>query len=513
VRPLIRNLADKLGFNPAAWILATRRMRRRVGEFEPATPARSDAPRFAIVIMPWMGTAVPWFSLTCGLLLASNGNKVSFIVDDLAFGEHERRSRFIVACVLSVLRRLQGRHDTVLLSKHRSQRPLGPEQHSRIERLAELNAVWALRGELQSQGREQHTARTIQQLSAGYSAITAALGKDRYDAVFVPGGVWGSSGVWTDCARAAGIRVASFDSGGYGNLLLAVDGIACQLQDIPRAFSMLKADAAAPQRRGLVIDAALAEMARRRAGTDKFSSQIQSASLVDARFDGAVLIALNSSWDSAALGLHEVFDSTAQWIVETVKYLLQHSAAPVVVRQHPVERLAIARSSDDYRELLTAHFGNDPRLHFVAAADPVNSYDLLERAAAVVVYTSTFGIEAAAQSKPVVTASRSYYADLGFVRRAQDRGEYQRALADAAAGRIQVTTAARDDALFCYYLTQCCNWVFTPFTVESFAEWSSEALALLTRHDSVRKIVAALERNIPVAYLNHVERLAPTATA
>lgn len=455
-----------------------------------------------------MGTSVPWFSLACGLLLASRGNPVSFIVDDLPFGEQDGRFRFIAGCLRSALRPLRGRCEVLLLSEQSPDMERTALQQSTVERLARLNAVWALRGELRSEGRERHVECSIRQLQANYGPIADALGRGRFDAVFVPGGVWGNSGLWVECARAANVRVASYDSGGYGNLLLAAGGIACQLQDIPRAFAMLKADMAAQDLQAFVAESARAEMARRRQGTDKFASQIQAESRVDARFDGCVLIALNSSWDSAALGLHTAFDSSAQWIVETVRFLLDNTSAPVVVRQHPVERLAIARSNDDYRALLSSHFGQPTRLHFVAAEDPVNSYDLLERASAVVVYTSTIGLEAAAAGKPVVTESRSYYAGLGFVTRTADPSDYGHALADAAAGRLHTTSAMRDDALLCYYLTQCCNWVFTPFTVEAFPEWSRMPLRELLEHDSVRTIVESLEQGVPVAYLNHRQRLA-----
>jgi hypothetical protein len=179
----------------------------------------------------------------------------------------------------------------------------------------------------------------------------------------------------------------------------------------------------------------------------------------------------------------------------------------VIVRQHPVERLEIARSSDDYRSLLRQHFGSHPRLHFVAAEDPVNSYDLLAQVAAVVVYTSTIGIEAAANGTPVVTESRSYYSDLGFVRRATSLAQYHKLLSEAVSGLSPVTPAMRNDALTCYYLTQCCNWVFTSFNVPDFQEWSRRDLHLLAQEVSVRTIVRAIEDDVPVSYLNHLAKL------
>ena len=503
----LTHLANIFGFSPVAWLRDTRRMRQLVEAFQEIQTPKLDAVRFAIVVTPWMGTAVPWFSLTCGLLLASSGNNVTFVVDDIPFGRHAFRFRFVLRCVRSVLKRLGGKHQLINLSEHVSSAPLSPTAQQAIARLAELNAVWSLRGEMSATGRQQYIARAVSQLSTSHSAIAKVLDGGRFDALFVPGGVWGSTGVWTAQARAVSVRVASFDSGGYGTLMLAVNGIACQLQDIPRAFTLLKQNSASPVERSYVIETALAEIGRRRAGVDKFASQMQDTRAVDPRFSGAILLALNSSWDSAALGLHAVFANSTEWIVETTRYLLDNTSRTVIVRQHPAERLEIARTSDDYRGLLTQHFGNHPRLHFIAADEPVNSYDLLDHVAAVVVYTSTIGIEAAVHQKAVVTASNSYYSDLGFVRKASSLAQYHEHLADAAAGRAVVTPAMRDDALSCYYLTQCCNWVFSPFNPEGFTEWSLQELAQLEQHDKVRATVQALEQNVPVAYLNHLARL------
>src|SRR5574340_752509 len=484
--PLIRTLSSALGFNPLTWLRNTRRMRKLVSEFNIERPPKRDAIRFAVVVLPWMGTNVHWFSLVCGLFFAAAGNKVTFIVDDLPFGEHGLRYRFVLGGIYWVLHMLRGHHDIIYLSDHILTTPLDSVSLQSVDRLAELNAVWALRGEMKEDGRQRYKAMAIRQLGVSYRAIASVLEGNRYDVMHVPGGVWGASGIWVEHARGAGVRVSSFDSGGYGTLMLAVNGIASQLQDIPRAFSLLKEHATSREEDAFIVESALAEIGRRRSGTDKFASQMQGVREVDARFGGAVLVALNSSWDSAALGLHALFENSSQWIVETTKYLLENTSVPVIVRQHPAERLEIARTSDDYRSLLTSHFGPHPRLHYIAADEPVNSYDLLEQVRAVVVYTSTIGIEAAAHGKAVVTPSHSYYSDLGFVWQATSLIQYQKLLSDAAAGRYIVTQAMRDDALCCYYLTQCCNWVFWPFNPEGFTEWSRYDLTQLCQHEKVR---------------------------
>jgi len=507
MRELIERLVRQywLDRQPVAWIRDTRRMRRLVRSLGPAAPPKHGAASIAVVVTPWCGSAVPWFSLVTGLLLAHEGNRVTFILDDLPFGEEGRSWRLQLACIRSVLKALRGRHDIIELSAGRRDVELPVSARDSISRLAQLNVVWAQRGELNMQAGDVEQVR--RQLSISDGVIDRLLQARRFDALFVPGGVWGSSGLWLEHARAAGVRVASYDSGGYGMLLLAVNGIACQLQDIPRAFRLLKTSADATSEQAFIAEFALAEMGKRRAGVHKFASQMQNTQPADPRFAGAVLVALNSPWDSAALGLHEVYESTHAWIVETVKFLLEHTTTPVIVRQHPVERLEIARSSDDYRSLLARHFGDHPRLHFVAAEDPVNSYDLLEQVKAVVVYTSTIGLEAAAHGKPVVTESRSYYSELGFVYKASDLEQYQQALLESVNGQRPVTQAMQQDALTCYYLTQCCNWVFTPFNVPGFHEWSERDFQQLTQEDSVRMIVRALEENMPVALLNHRARL------
>ncbi len=504
---MIDTLKRRIGFNPLAWLAGTRRMRAQVRAFDTGLGPQPGAPRVAVVITPWLGTSIPWFSLAVGLLLARNGCAVSFLLDDFPFGGNALRHRFVLRCLRSVLGLLRGRFEVIELSALQPTVPMGPAQHASIDRLARLNTVWQLRGEMVSAGRMAFAERCKRQLAAAYGAIAHLMQPGAYDLLFVPGGVFASSGIWTERARAAGIRIGSYDSGGYGTVMIAANGIACQLQDIPAAFAQLKASATPASEHHFANEQALAEMAKRRAGTDTFASQVPGSHGGDARFNGAVVLALNSSWDSAALGLHTVFDDNSQWIVETVRFLLDYTAAPVIVRQHPAERLPIAATSDDYAALLHRHIGAHPRLHFIGAAEKINSYDLLERVAAVVVYTSTIGIEAAAEARPVITPSSSYYSKLGFVWRAENLAQYQALLRDAALGGLTVTPTMQQDARLCYYLTQCCNWVFSPLNPADFAVWSRTPLAQWHADATVQGVLQALQANTPVALLNHAARL------
>jgi hypothetical protein len=503
-----RLLKDKGYFNPLTGFRYMLRMRTLVRDFNRHYEQRASAQRFVVVVAPWLGLGCPFYSLAFGLMLASDGNKVTFAINDLPFGGEAFRYRFILGCTRWVFKSVPNRHEVINLSAFRSGAALSDDARRSIKRLAQLNAVWALRGEMVEAGRERFTELCIRQHAAAYGAVAKVLQPGKYDVLFVPGGLYGDSGLWVEHARAAGMRVVSFDGGRPGTAMLAADGLACQLHDIPRAFAMLKERCAVNNdERQFVIEAALAEIGRRRAGTDGFASQMQNAGRVEGRFDGAVLLALNSSWDGAALGLHTVFQSNIQWIVETVGYLLEHTKALIVVRQHPAERFEAARTSDDYRALLRRNFGAHPRVQFIATNEPINSYDLLEQVAAVVVHTSTIGVEAAAHGKPAITDSNSYYSDLGFVWKGTDLKTYQSLLSDAAEGRLKVTPEMQRDADYCYYLTQCRNLVFTPFNAGGFAEWSRLSLDELHGDRKVGMMLKSIEENIPISFLSHLASL------
>ncbi len=510
MRTLMNALSRRWGFSPLGWLRNTWRMQAWARALGPAaSPPAADASRICVVITPWLDTSVPWYTLAIGLLLSHRGNRVTFVLDGSPFGNKPARHRFVMACLRFVLNRLPQACTLVELPVPHGAAAVDTATQAAIDRLARLNAVWALRGEMVDAGRADYTRLCAAQMAAADQPIAQLLQSQAMDLLFVPGGVYGMSGLWVRHARLAGVRLASFDAGGFQTMMLACNGIACQLHDIPAAFSQLKDSCAkdADEQR-FAMDSALAEMARRRAGLDKFSSQIQGGHGGDARYDGAVLLALNSSWDAAALGLHLVYRDNSEWIVETVRYLLEHTDAPVIVRQHPAERLPIASTTDDYRALLQQHFGTPARLHFIAAEETVNSYELLERVAAVVVYTSTIGTEAAALGKVVITPSSSYYAGLGFVWQCSDVASYQAQLAAAAAGRLQVSDAMRAEAHLCYYLTQCCNWVFSRFNPSDFQDWVGVPARQLLAEPAVDKVLTSLQHNIPMAVLNHRAALA-----
>lgn len=500
---MLNTFKQWVGFNPIKWISDTRHMRSLVSAFLTNTVTVSGPCHIGVVITPWSGTFIPWYSLATGLFLSRSKCKVTFLIDDSPFGGKTFRFHFILSCIRYVIQPLKTKFKIIELSTIDSASPLTLETLRQISQFAELNATWELKGEMEERGRRKFEARCQQQFRRAYPSIDCLLKPKAFDALFIPGGVWGTSGIWSHLARQAGIRIGSFDAGGYGTVMIAGNGVACQLQDIPAAFGILTAEQQGRGSLELAKRHAIEEMGRRRAGVDAFESQVQGSGDGDSRYDNAVMLALNSSWDSAALGLHNVFKNNSDWILQSVRHLLEDTEATVIVRQHPAERLEIAKTSDNYAELLHRQFGSHSRLHFIGASDKVNSYELMSRLRALIVYTSTIGIEAVANGVPVVTASDSYYSELGFVFKADKLKVYQDLLSKAASGELVVSEEMKDKALIAYYLTQCCNWIFSDFNPWDFHTWKKKPLEIWLSDENVGVIINTLRDGTPVACFNH----------
>ena len=312
----------------------------------------------------------------------------------------------------------------------------------------------------------------------------------------VPGGVYGSSGLFLREGRARGRRIATFDTDRRIAQICA-DGVAAQNGDIPTAFhSLWSADREVRQE---AVRVAMTEFRDRSANLDHYGFQMLPAQKSSRYPDGCVLIPLNVEWDTAALGRHVNFETTADWLVSTVGALLAEDAGPVVVRQHPSERRPLQRSNLDVAGLLRRRFGNDSRCQFVAADDPVSSYDLLRAARLVLPFVSTIGIEAAALGKPVVISGACYYADLGFVWSAGSREEYLDLLHRGLHGKLTLRSDQVERAWLCYYLTAVRNRVSTDFTPhpDDFWTWSQRPLRSLLSDPAVVDIFDAHRNGSP----------------
>jgi hypothetical protein len=455
--------------------------------------------RVAVVVMPWVSTPAPWYASMLGLGLLDRGREVQFIWDDTGFpdAQMELQNRSI-GDVLDWVQRVL---PVTRLSDLDEGEP-NAEDVDLIRRLTDQNVSWVLRGAPPTGDHHVLVERIRLSLTRSLPFVKSALDRCDADCLLVPGGVYGTSGLFLHEARARGFRVATFDTDRRIAQICA-DGIAAQNGDIPTAFQLLRnADSEVRQE---AVDVAVAEFQDRRANRDQYGFQVLPATKSDQYPDGCVLIPLNVEWDTAALGRHGHFDDTADWLVSTIDAVLAEDAGPVVVRQHPSERRPLQRSHLDVGGLLRRTFGDDPRCRFVAAEDAVNSYDLLSAARLVLPFVSTIGIEAAAMGKPVLISGACYYADLGFVWSAGSREDYFDLLRRGLRGDLTLRPDQVEHAWLCYYLIAVRNRVVTDFTPhpDDFWTWCQRPFRSLLSDPAVVDILDAIETGVPISILRH----------
>ncbi len=152
-----------------------------------------------------------------------------------------------------------------------------------------------------------------------------------------------------------------------------------------------------------------------------------------------VMLAANVLGDSLTLGRDLFANSMTEWITHTVRFFADHAQVQLVIRVHPGETLVPQAKSMEQvvRQALPVL---PEHIHIVRAADPINTYDLIEIADLGLAYTTTVGLETAMNGVPVIVCGRTHYRGRGFTLDPNSWEEYfallERILADPAAYRL-----------------------------------------------------------------------------
>ena len=125
----------------------------------------------------------------------------------------------------------------------------------------------------------------------------------------------------------------------------------------------------------------------------------------------------NVEWDSTAMGMDCAFSSMHDWVFKTIEYAINNKDMMVIVRAHPGEikvPISLRTSTpicDVIRDYYTILPGN---IKLIDPTDNISSYSLCDISDAVVVYTSTMGIEFALNGVRPWVAAKPYYRGKGF---------------------------------------------------------------------------------------------------
>lgn len=458
--------------------------------------ASNEGNDIAVLVCPWVWTTVPWYAITLGLLL-SEKKRVTFIIDDVFNGPSRLSYGIQLKSIKSVSKLLKGKFKIVFLSEVKIKS--SGITHPEIVDFCEWNTIHEMRGESLAREERGYFNKMLSSYERAYPYVYSLLKESNYEYVLLPGGIKNSSGVFNIASRNTENRFCSFDSG-PADLLIASNGIAAHLYDIKEAYLLYKSEFKSVE---TARQKAIEETNKRLGGTSYYSYLSKQDNPKEYEvFENSVLIALNSSWDSAALGLHTVFKDSIEWIVESIKYILENTDKKVVIRQHPVEKYDFASTTDDYKEIIKTYFGDNDRVIVVDAHSKVNTYKLFKYASAMLAYTSTVGIEATMVGLPVISESKNYYADFGFVFSGTSKGEYFNLIKKACNKELKVTEEMVLMAQDCYFLTQLCNWSFSDFNpCVNFEDWVSTDLESIKERNDVEQIVQSIDENIPFSWI------------
>lgn len=237
-----------------------------------------------------------------------------------------------------------------------------------------------------------------------------------------------------------------------------------------------------------------------------------------------IVMPLNLPADSAAIGIPGIFSSMWDWMLETLDYILTHTAATVLVRMHPVQGqleaanifgaqkigMTVVPITRAYDEEILKRYGNHPRLRFVRGNEPCNTYEVVRECKLLLPYNSTIGIEAAILGKTVLVSQDNYYARLGFVQRAITKEDYFQKISQSLSNKSKPLS---QNSLNNAYIALACithaafQTDFVPDVVlqdnlqQALLPWQHLTIEELMQLDGVKEIMNIFAENKPSCVL------------
>ena len=432
-----------------------------------APPAGSLPPtgraRVGVVVTPWQQTAVPFYLVEWAVRLRRDGVQVEFIWDVWPSVAGQRSAEETI--IFEVLQAISKRFQIPVLNPV-AEGEFAKDLTIRLERLAFEAVTRDLKRE--PLWDDPAVRSEAERLRAHAGRVEAFLGLREYAWILMPGGVWAVSGVYWEAVETLGIGLTTFDSGA-GLLCLQHGGPAAHFPDLAASMRMLtEACSNSPAIRRKVETWVNDRIEVRRRGEDEFRLQPASNQLPVGT--AHVVVPLNYRLDTAAMCRQRLFRTVNEWIRAVVDWAVARPDVVIAFRQHPCEKIPDYRSCEDYSWIPAA----GANIRFIAAEDPVNTYDLLRACSVVLPYSSRVGIEAAIFGKPVVLAASAYYEDMPFVSVPESSDAYFSQIDLALAGSVRQTDRERCSAYAAYFVAE--NYGlhrtrFTPMPVD-FEVWS-----------------------------------------
>lgn len=451
---------------------------------------------FIILIHPWNLNTTPWFSITLGIILSQQNNKVEFLIDDLPWNNYSNFNYGLIEIALLSIKKYYKYNKISNFKQHQIKSNLSEEV---IESFAFANAVHYHRGEVNTAQFFALKLKFEKFIKNNEQFILETIKVNASKTFILPGGIYQNTIIFNELLKKENIKFFTFDSG-FGLILFAKDGIAAQMRDIEYSFDLLKNTDS--EELDYIKLKAYEEFNLRVNGNNLLNSQYVSYNESIQIDNVGFLIPLNSPWDAAALNINTLFDSYNQWLIKTIRLIIENCNDNITIRQHPDERHWWGKTNTNFEELILNEFGENKRIIFISCIDKINTYYLLDRCKAVICYSSTIGVESIIKGKATAVCSDVYYGKLNFVYKPLNIHSLVSFIKNP---NDTLINCSKDNALITYYLGQKCNWLKTNFTpmFSDFSKWVNEDLFKIYNDKSVVLLIRSIEMELPLSYIIH----------
>lgn len=457
------------------------------------TPTQGENKKILLVLSSWQMSPVPFFTIIYGLLLRAQGFQVTclFVPGNFSYNrffyfiEKSAIKLAIFASSLEILKPLEHPRKSDMLHA------------DLLSRYAKLNTIWQERAEY-STNFAAELAR-FEELLEGYKQVFEGYAIEDHDIVFCGGGVTGISGLLYEFCKHHHTQFVTFDSSARGPIITSVNGRACKLDDIPTSWAEISNDNERHQQK--IRDIVNSELNNRQQGNDIFGYQ-KHASDIDGDQAYDIVIAMNSTWDSAVLGSNSLFENNLDWIKQTVSFIVSHTAYNVIIRQHPAEAKTEGLSKVNYRDALYEELKSS-RVRFVDATETINSYSLIANCKLVIFSTSTIGLESLLLGKAVLSPSISYLTEAQLLKLPTSKEAYFHSIQQLET----CVCGSQAMAETLYLLSQRFNWIETNFSTSNAKYWYRLDYDKLINDDGVKDYLSAIMQKKPVSLMRYQDWL------